>query len=127
MVRRPPRSTRTDNLCPDTTLFRSIGGHLVPPPRAVGDERGRVHPRLVDIEAAGAGERCVAALPDLRPRPGDEFVDIAVIVGEQYVALEMLGRGAGIVAQPREAERSEERRVGKECVSKCRSRGSPAI
>src|SRR3546814_7499859 len=36
-----------------------IGGHLVPPPRAVGDERGRVHPRLVDIEAAGAGERCV--------------------------------------------------------------------
>src|SRR3546814_5822883 len=28
----------------------------------------------------------------------------SVIVGEQYVALEMLGRGAGIVAQPREAE-----------------------
>src|SRR3546814_18557077 len=33
-----------------------------------------------------------------------DLVDIAVIVGEQYVALEMLGRGAGIVAQPREAE-----------------------
>src|SRR3546814_13002437 len=25
MIRRPPRSTRTDTLCPDTTLFRS--GH----------------------------------------------------------------------------------------------------
>src|SRR3546814_12477680 len=28
MIRRPPRSTRTDTLCPYTTLFRSTG-HLV--------------------------------------------------------------------------------------------------
>src|SRR3546814_4687918 len=26
MIRRPPRSTRTDTLCPDTTLFRSPCG-----------------------------------------------------------------------------------------------------
>src|SRR3546814_6208378 len=26
MIRRPPRSTRTDTLCPYTTLFRSRGG-----------------------------------------------------------------------------------------------------
>src|SRR3546814_16863183 len=26
MIRRPPRSTRTDSLFPDTTLFRSIDG-----------------------------------------------------------------------------------------------------
>src|SRR3546814_3430415 len=25
MIRRPPRSTRTDTLFPDTTLFRSVG------------------------------------------------------------------------------------------------------
>src|SRR3546814_17522949 len=25
MIRRPPRSTRTDTLCPYTTLFRSLG------------------------------------------------------------------------------------------------------
>src|SRR3546814_3074845 len=24
MIRRPPRATRTDTLCPDTTLFRSV-------------------------------------------------------------------------------------------------------
>src|SRR3546814_1192858 len=31
MIRRPPRSTRTDTLCPYTTLFRSQGkGHLAP-------------------------------------------------------------------------------------------------
>src|SRR3546814_7984960 len=29
MIRRPPRSTRTDTLCPYTTLFRSlVGGHV---------------------------------------------------------------------------------------------------
>src|SRR3546814_7533562 len=27
MIRRPPRSTRTDTLFPDTTLFRSTGEH----------------------------------------------------------------------------------------------------
>src|SRR3546814_15505112 len=33
MIRRPPRSTRTDTLCPYTTLFRSQGldlGHAAP-------------------------------------------------------------------------------------------------
>src|SRR3546814_8332864 len=28
MIRRPPRSTRTDTLFPDTSLFRSVGGDL---------------------------------------------------------------------------------------------------
>src|SRR3546814_10417553 len=28
MIRRPPRSTRTDTLFPHTTLFRSAGNHL---------------------------------------------------------------------------------------------------
>src|SRR3546814_11514966 len=26
-IRRPTRSTRTDNLCPNTTLFRSLNGY----------------------------------------------------------------------------------------------------
>src|SRR3546814_7590025 len=29
MIRRPPRSTRTDTLFPYTTLFRSEGDHLI--------------------------------------------------------------------------------------------------
>src|SRR3546814_9193965 len=37
MIRRPPRSTRTDTLFPYTTLFRSPRGH--------GRQRCRVHPR----------------------------------------------------------------------------------
>src|SRR3546814_1665987 len=31
MIRRPPRSTRTDTLFPYTTLFRSVRQHLRPP------------------------------------------------------------------------------------------------
>src|SRR3546814_8122054 len=31
MIRRPPRSTRTDTLFPYTTLFRSFSTHSVPP------------------------------------------------------------------------------------------------
>src|SRR3546814_8684626 len=31
MIRRPPRSTRTDTLFPYTTLFRSFTGALLPP------------------------------------------------------------------------------------------------
>src|SRR3546814_14369708 len=30
MIRRPPRSTRTDTLCPYTTLFRSMGIPSIP-------------------------------------------------------------------------------------------------
>src|SRR3546814_7716504 len=33
MIRRPPRSTRTDTLFPYTTLFRSVGGAIVVDPR----------------------------------------------------------------------------------------------
>src|SRR3546814_17115125 len=35
MIRRPPRSTRTDTLFPYTTLFRSLGAHA-----AVGQNLG---------------------------------------------------------------------------------------
>src|SRR3546814_9064071 len=39
MIRRPPRSTRTDTLFPYTTLFRSTTGRRTPP--ASGPRRGR--------------------------------------------------------------------------------------
>src|SRR3546814_11020657 len=50
MIRRPPRSTRTDTLCPYTTLFRSAGavarlidvvaGQHSEPDRSAGVDRG---------------------------------------------------------------------------------------
>src|SRR3546814_1789008 len=38
MIRRPPRSTRTDTFLPYTTLFRSPPAKLTPPPKAAALE-----------------------------------------------------------------------------------------
>src|SRR3546814_14086799 len=116
MIRRPPCSTRTDTLFPYTQLFRSVGGAIgargVPchaneegavmtivggPPRlAVGHQRGQVILQRLIVERL-------------------ERLGIVEIVAERVrgaVGVEYLGR-------------SEERRVGKGCVSKCRYRWSP--
>src|SRR3546814_14120116 len=59
MIRRPPRSTRTDTLFPYTTLFRSaIGGHDVQL-RGFG-RAAEVDPPLLEFEGL-AGEPEVAA------------------------------------------------------------------
>src|SRR3546814_10316344 len=41
MIRRPPRSTRTDTLFPYTTLFRSAEGAAAPAPGRDGDAASR--------------------------------------------------------------------------------------
>src|SRR3546814_17473442 len=65
MIRRPPRSTRTDTLFPYTTLFRSARsarhGHAAEDPR---------HPRRVRAHRPGAGHReCVFLRRRLRHTP----------------------------------------------------------
>src|SRR3546814_1340143 len=48
MIRRPPRSTRTDTLFPYTTLFRSLADrHHDPPPVGIAGEHRRLHQRRV--------------------------------------------------------------------------------
>src|SRR3546814_14450976 len=96
MIRRPPRSTRTDTLFPYTTLFRSaeeLGAHSF-----VGALQRGHQQRVVDR----AQQRLHAAV-----------VKREQIVEDEHLVLNGL------------ADRSEERRVGKECVSTCRSRWSP--
>src|SRR3546814_17759212 len=70
MVRRPPRSTRTDTLFPYSTLFRSrLGKSLPHPPRRPLDDRRQ--PRLHGQLGHGkiAHRRRPRRLPDrLRPR-----------------------------------------------------------
>src|SRR3546814_11483227 len=89
MIRRPPRSTRTDTLFPYTTLFRSDIAAL-----------GHQH----DAQILGA--LVAHILQDRQLLVGDQLRD----------RLDQLALGD---------PRSEERRVGKECVSTCRSRWSP--
>src|SRR3546814_11330944 len=49
MIRRPPRSTRTDTLFPYTTLFRSLV-------RRFAQQVGKVQPGMHDVHGFGASE-----------------------------------------------------------------------
>src|SRR3546814_21109561 len=66
MIRRPPRSTRTDTLFPYTTLFRSAGrvrhrekGRQAPPPRVPPRPQDRA--RREDGAVRSPGARRVAS------------------------------------------------------------------
>src|SRR3546814_11911966 len=104
MIRRPPRSTRTDTLFPYTTLFRSVNDA---PLRITGTVGSSLYK---SARAAGVPARLVA-----------EYIK-ALSFGIDFQRDVGANAKFDIIFEHR---RSEERRVGKECVSTCRSRGSP--
>src|SRR3546814_17294836 len=120
MIRRPPKSTRTDTLVPYTTLFRSVGRVLV-----------GLHLHVVAAERRPAQraerEAAVVARVDQlvvhwwrRRQHAQPAEGIDALEGVQAL------RRDGLAADAVEAvARSEARRVGKECVSTCRSRWAP--
>src|SRR3546814_1301133 len=89
MIRRPPRSTRTDTLCPYTTLFRSaaeehvVGAHVRRGCRP-GDRQRVVHARQGrrpdPVPSRGREWREALRVPRLHSRagqaPGREALDI---------------------------------------------------
>src|SRR3546814_14639790 len=107
MIRRPPRSTRTDTLFPYTTLFRSeqaVRAHMGDKGAAVALELDAQHQH----HAANALEKLVVVRDNLLQRLTQPFArrtDLRQECGVQHHV------------------RSEERRVGKEWVSTCRPRG----
>src|SRR3546814_19638062 len=106
MIRRPPISTRTDTLFPYTTLFRSGGRRAA---RVTGGSDERAGSEQIGRGAA-IGEAGGLA------RGGGRLASAEKIVHRAQVRI------PGCRHRQR---RSEERRVGKECVSTCRSRSSP--
>src|SRR3546814_17977001 len=119
MKRRPPRSTRTDTFFPCTTLFRSLGLD----PFHDGIELRHVGLVAGDREAESRRLRC-RALERLHRVLQRAVTQGGAILDEQRparsVAQALDGR-----RHEGEGERSEVRRVGKECVSTCRLRWSP--
>src|SRR3546814_19466512 len=112
MMRRPPRSTRTDTLFPYTTLFRSVRRAAL----AKGDPCARIA-----IEAAigawlghGAGQRAGDGIARLAEIAAVQKNGALLLMGRPVLFIEEAGR-----------DRSEERRLGKEWVSSFRFRWSP--
>src|SRR3546814_11732797 len=82
MIRRPPRSTRTDTLFPYTTLFRSRGPAMgLADYLSLRELRGRIFPQQVGgagpkcIEPASPRPRLAAARIPPRPLPRDARCD----------------------------------------------------
>src|SRR3546814_7981048 len=84
MIRRPPRSTRTDTLFPYTTLFRSPTGRLPETPHQEVRQAPGLHRQLL---ARGVDE--VDAQFD-RPVPGHEFAQRSLrqVGADQEVGLQ---------------------------------------
>src|SRR3546814_11019565 len=104
MRRRPPRSTHTDTLFPYTTLFRSTATPA--------------------SESASNGATTMRNMDEL---PFRRF--LSRLRGqarkEEVIGMARVAPRVEVSSAPRGARgRSEERRVGKECVSTGRSRGS---
>src|SRR3546814_20278862 len=117
MIRRPPRSTRTDTLFPYTTLFRSLAAQQRRPVEPDADG-APAHGRVVLVAAAPVRQQLVAAHVEGAEHhrlAGGGVEDAAVNFGP--------GRhgGEGIADQ----ERSEERRGGEECGRKGSTRWEP--
>src|SRR3546814_9631042 len=70
MRRRPPRSTRTDTLFPDTTLFRSPAAANNSASRSPAPRRGR-SPTARARRRAGIGE-CPRSVPPLQQAARDD-------------------------------------------------------
>src|SRR3546814_19185702 len=111
MIRRPPRSTRTDTLFPYTTLFRSID--------RVGNDDGLV------VDHIGVEQLVALDLEHVLPQR--HLIEIIVWAAEVgHHLLDRVDRGEPIAAAD-PGNRSEERLVGKECVSTGRYRESPYL
>src|SRR3546814_20103229 len=118
MTRRPPRSTLTDTLLPYTTLFRSqcTNGHLRVAVSVLWD-------RPFDRLRAGFGREHFVTGSGASPATAPSSP--RALVGHRRRHLRRHLRRARDRLRIRfEHPRSEERRVGKECVSTWRSRWS---
>src|SRR3546814_18677078 len=137
MIRRPPRSTRTDTLFPDTTLFRAR-----PSPEVEIAIDGQYSKRrsLEDRNVLGISEGLRGLEPLVIGNGSNGYSSGALISyrGNSNIENQLetrqrnetyKGGGLNLIWTPDRwtvsFDRTEERRVGRECVSTCRSRWEP--
>src|SRR3546814_13406013 len=118
MIRRPPRSTRTDTLFPYTTLFRSTherGVDLLKYMRMLQRDT------IVD-HRVGCAYNGRVYLPTWFPTDKDYVGDFAVLEVDMPRFNRDIPWEYTTPANGRSYCRSAERRVGNECCRTCRSR-----
>src|SRR3546814_12070369 len=116
MIRRPPGSTSTDTPFPYTTLFRS-------PAQLVGDFiRNTPSTVLGSVEPSYKPGVKLGDLSPSLPEYAIEAIREALPAFEKQIK----GFAQHDAVLTGVETRSEERRVGKECVSTCRSRWAPS-
>src|SRR3546814_15591046 len=125
MIRRPPRSTRTDTLFPYTTLFRSRAGRLPIHPLTLRRNDRAFQTILTAVPLSSGARLSSFWRAEGISSPGDTLVfhrgqiglDTLLAEGrslfEQTIRRVVLGEGRIGLAR---SLRSEERRVGKEGV-----------
>src|SRR3546814_14296791 len=121
MIRRPPRSTRTDTLFPYTTLFRSV--FRMTGARASATTSAAPNGDNIDAQnltvPAEAGAIAKAITGAYLSSGGNAFsTRTASMIVQQHFPPAPTTVGL-------ESGRSEKRSVGQECVRTCRSRGAP--
>src|SRR3546814_14729800 len=126
MIRRPPRSTRTDTLFPDTSLFRShrhAEAFLAAIAAALAHQRVDEHALgRIEHQPALASTPLLGGAGLIVDQDAGAFHRAQLLLhGIERIAVFKAHAVRKLAAIPR----SEERRVGKECVSTCRSRWSP--
>src|SRR3546814_16435489 len=121
MIRRPPRSTRTDTLFPYTTLFRSR-----PAPQPLDALLGAHADEHADDAGCHEVDRPAECRGTVHHQPGDRIADhlegafVGMLLDPQP---DDERQDPGDVHRP--DARSEERRVGTERVRPCRYRRWP--
>src|SRR3546814_7337240 len=115
MIRRPPRSTRTDTLFPYTTLFRSLLGGKAQNAAKLSQRRLQVAHLLGDQLHLEVGpvqrQRLARAVHDPAPARGNQLQRHAIALGQQLVAFLLEDREIAHARRQQQADaalRSEE-------------------
>src|SRR3546814_8896547 len=123
MIRRPPRSTRTDTLFPYTTLFRSLRLGAVD---AVLAGRRRVAVKLLDAAAVEASKRLQVEVAQAAARQGIDGLHgcvpgLQAIGGEQVVHDRNRAANLRILHEFRSAEQGKDPLRSEEHTSELQS------